>query len=277
MRIAANPARARQLERLGPDDPTAIWPSLKLISCWGDAHAAASLADLGGEFPGVRLQPKGLVATEAFVSLPFGDLRPLAIRSHFFEFRDSLGRIHPAWSVTQGETYELIVTTGGGLYRYELGDLVEITAYCDEIPGVRFAGRADNVSDHYGEKLNETFVRCCLKSVCERRHVAPKFAMIALDDTGPEPGYTLYIETASVLDDGFGTGLETELRRNPHYDLCVRLGQLRPIRIFEVASGAGETYLQVLSDQGMRLGDIKPAVLSRFTQWSKHFRGCTVD
>ena len=56
------------------------------------------LPDVREAFPGVHLQPKGLVATEAFVTLPLGDLRPLAIRSHFFEFQDQAGNVLPAWS-----------------------------------------------------------------------------------------------------------------------------------------------------------------------------------
>ncbi len=103
LQISADPARARELDRLGPDDPSAIWPSLRLISCWGDAHAAGPLEDIRSSFPRVAVQPKGLVATEAFATLPFGGHRPLAIRSHFFEFMDEHDVVHPSWSLQQGE------------------------------------------------------------------------------------------------------------------------------------------------------------------------------
>ena len=80
------PRRAAELRRLAPDALTRIWPRLGLISCWGDAHAALHLDELRRSFPGVEIQPKGLLATEAFVTIPFDDRTPLAIRSHFFEF-----------------------------------------------------------------------------------------------------------------------------------------------------------------------------------------------
>ena len=47
-----------------------IWPRLALISCWADAGAAPLARELGELFPGVEIQPKGLLATEAAVSFP---------------------------------------------------------------------------------------------------------------------------------------------------------------------------------------------------------------
>ena len=64
------------------------------------------------------LQGKGLIATEAFVSLPLlPDCDPvLAVNSHFFEFNDTeTGDIRLAHEVEEGKVYSVIVTTGGGL------------------------------------------------------------------------------------------------------------------------------------------------------------------
>lgn len=267
------PGRARELAALGPGNPARIWPELRLVSCWGDAQAAGCLPDIRAEFPGVVLQPKGLVATEAFVTLPLGDARPLAVRSHFFEFRNENGDVRPAWSLTEGDTYSLIVTTGGGLYRYELRDRVEVTAGFGGIPGLRFVGKEDNVADHYGEKLSEAFVADAMDAVFRRHDLAPSFAMIALETSGELPGYTLFIEAESDLPGELGAALETELRRNPHYELCINLGQLRPLNTLQIRERAYEVYSLVLVKRGMRLGDIKPTRLSRLADWSRHFSG----
>jgi hypothetical protein len=263
-------SRSRELARLGADKPTAIWPALKLISCWGDAHASGCLPDIRAEFPGVQLQPKGLVATEAFCTLPLGDVWPLAIRSHFFEFRDEHGDTHPAWMLEEGKVYSLIVTTGGGLYRYELRDRVELTGYYKDVPSLRFLGKEDNVADHFGEKLNETFVTSCLETVFERHDIEPSFAMVALDKSGSTAAYALYIESKTSLPESLGFELDGELERNPHYALCTRLGQLGPLRVVAVSAGAYDIYSQVLIKRGMRLGDVKPTTLSRLTGWSQH-------
>ena len=264
-------SRSRELARLGPDNATALWPDLALISCWGDAHAANYLPDLRAEFPGVRLQPKGLVATEAFVTLPLADHRPLAIRSHFFEFQDENGSIHPTWSLHEEGTYTVIVTTGGGLYRYALRDQVEVTGFYSDIPSLRFIGKADNVSDHCGEKLNEAFVAACLEAVFGKFELKPRFAMLALGNPDTSPGYFLFIESGSELPPQLASALEEELRRNHHYDLCTRLGQLQPVRVNRVTGNAYDIYTSALVGRGMRLGDIKPTPLSRYTDWPVYF------
>jgi len=271
LQISADPARGGELDRLGPDDTAAIWPSLRMISCWGDAHAAGALEGIRASFPQVRVQPKGLVATEAFATLPFGELRPLAVRSHFFEFMDENGVAHPSWSVQQGRHYSIIVTTGGGLYRYRLQDRVEVTGYFRDAPSLRFLGKEDNVSDHFGEKLDETFVAACLKTVFDGFDLRPPFAMLAMDLPGNPPGYTLYLQCNADTSGDLAQQLELELCRNPHYELCVRLGQLRNLRIVNIAERGFETYTQVLVERGMRLGDIKPSPLSRFCDWTEKF------
>lgn len=266
-------ARAAALDKIGPAMAPAIWPHLGLISCWGDAQASGCLPEIRSEFPGVKIQPKGLVATEAFCTLPLGDLHPLAIRSHFFEFRDSNGNVLPAWSLREGDSYSLVVTTGGGLYRYELRDQVEVTAFLGGIPSLQFIGKEDSVADHYGEKLSEAFVAESMSKVFAEHALEPAFAMLALDPGKNAPAYTLYIESAEPLNNGIIDELDTELRRNPHYDLCINLGQLEPLRALSIPKDAYATYSGVLIKRGMRLGDIKPASLSRMTSWSQHFAG----
>jgi hypothetical protein len=269
--IGADPVRSKQLESLDPLVPKDIWPRLCLISCWGDAHAAGSIRELRALFPGVKIQPKGLVATEAFATLSFDEFRPLAIRSHFFEFQDDAGDIHPAWDLEAGNAYSLIVTTGGGLYRYRLQDRVEVTGYYREVPSLRFLGKEDNISDFFGEKLTEAFAASALQEAFTQHDLNPQFSMLAMDESGDEPGYTLYIQAAGEVPLQLDRDLEAELRRNPHYDLCIRLGQLRPVLVAPIATGAYEDFSQRLTKRGMRLGDIKPTSLSRFSDWSSHF------
>ena len=271
VQVRKDVSRSRELDQLGPDNPTALWPRLALISCWGDAHAANYLPGLSETFPGVHLQPKGLVATEAFVTLPLGNLRPLAIRSHFFEFQDQAGNVLPAWSLIDEGTYTVIVTTGGGLYRYALRDQVEVTGFYRDIPSLRFVGKEDNVSDRCGEKLNEAFVATCLEAVFSQFKLTPRFAMLAFDDAEGTPGYSMYIESSTELPPQTELALEEKLLRSHHYELCIRLGQLRPVRIHRIRGDAFATYTHAMVERGMRLGDIKPTPLSRHADWSRYF------
>src|SRR5205814_1861860 len=49
----------------------AIWPDMQLISCWAHGNAVHGLPHLKAYFPHAVIQPKGLLATEAFISFPF--------------------------------------------------------------------------------------------------------------------------------------------------------------------------------------------------------------
>ena len=95
--------------------------------------------------------------------------------------------------------------------------------------------------------------------------------MLALDSAGSPDAYTLYLQCKDVRQEQLGEQLEAELCRNPHYELCVRLGQLRKVRVHVIEESAYDIYTASLGERGMRLGDIKPTPLSRFCDWSKKF------
>ena len=64
-----------------------VWPRLGLISCWGDGAAEGFLPALRGYFPGVEVQPKGVLATEGALTVPLtGVGSALCVTSHFYEF-----------------------------------------------------------------------------------------------------------------------------------------------------------------------------------------------
>lgn len=263
------PERARELRGLNPRQPDALWPELRLISCWADGAAALSLDTLRRQFPRTRFQAKGLLATEALVTLPFGAHRPLAVRSHFFEFLHESGRVHLADGLREGGEYEVVVTTAGGLWRYRLGDRVAVTGWVGRTPSLRFLGRSGNVSDRFGEKLSEAFVAGVLGELF--REGPPRFALLAPDEDAAGCRYTLYIEGVPPSD--CVAALDHALCRNPHYAWCRDLGQLLPPRLFLIEGHAFERFVERQAVNGARLGDIKPAALSPLSGWSEVFPG----
>jgi hypothetical protein len=263
---APQPGRARELRAEDPANPHMIWQRLSVVSCWGDGQAAIATSDLRPRLPHTTIQPKGLLATEAFVSLPFGAHHPVAVTSHFFEFSDSRGEMLLAHELRPGENYAVVVTTGGGLWRYRLGDLVEVDGFADATPSLRFLGRGGSVSDMFGEKLAETFVTRAIESACVSFGFAPRFAMLAPEaDAAGRWSYTLFVE--GDLPPELPTRLEAELCKNPHYALCRDLGQLGPLRCFEVAPGAYRLFCRAIASEGRRFGDIKPQALSARSDW----------
>ncbi len=251
-------------EPLVHQDYQAIWPQLRIISCWCDAAAHTQAVLLQTKFPNVLLQPKGLLATECFATYPVvgEEGARLSIFSHFFEFKSvDSGELYLAHQLEEKHEYALIVTTGGGLYRYQMHDVVRVIGFSENrTPLLRFIGREGNFSDLYGEKLNEVFV----SKTMERVFVSLDFYMFA--PAGNH--YVLYVKTAASLPD-----IDSLLRENFHYDYCRKLGQLKPLKIFKLTGSPNEEYLAHCVAQGQRIGDIKRPFLSLKTGWDKVFTG----
>jgi hypothetical protein len=263
------PERADELRSANPLEPTTLWPELRVVSCWGDGAAALTLTDLHRRFPNVVVQAKGLIATEAFVTLPFEGQSPLAIQSHFFEFMDPDGMALPVEALRIGGEFEVVVTTAGGLWRYRLGDRVRVTGWVDETPSLRFLGRAENVSDRFGEKLSEAFVAEVLREMF--RSEPPSFALVAPDEDDRGCRYTLYVEGAAPSH--WAGTLDRALRRNPNYACCRDLGQLLPARVFIIDGQGFETLAARRAAHGARLGDVKATALCSNSGWSEIFSG----
>jgi len=278
-RHAPLPDRAAELSRLGPDSPSLLWPNVSLVSCWGDAHAALHLPEVQRLFPAAKVQPKGLVATEAFVTIPYAGRHPLAIRSHFFEFlpEGSGGRVCLAHELETGDVASVVVTTGGGLYRYQLQDRVAVDGFVGPTPSLRFLGKEGHVSDLRGEKLHESFVTGALARTFENLRLSPRFALLAPATPADPPAYTLYVELPdagslpATFADDLAKTLDAELSANPHYRLCVSLGQLAPARVYLIEKEGVARYLERCRERGQRLGDIKPLALSAEGGWGRVF------
>ena len=144
-------------------------------------------------------------------TLPFAPGRDpvLAVRSHFFEFMTDDGDCLGAHQVEQGREYSVVVTTGGGFYRYRLEDRVLVTGFLGVTPTLRFLGKADYVSDRYGEKIHAGHVGRVLDTLLTG--VQCRFCMLAPDRLDDGPCYTLFIECNGGLPTDFSQRLERGL------------------------------------------------------------------
>ncbi len=254
------------------ENPAELWPNLRLISCWADAAAEQSAKNLSRMFPQAALQPKGLIATEGFVSLPLWNRTgaALAIRSHFFEFLDESGDVRLAHELVTGQEYSVVLTTGGGLRRYRLHDLVRVTGFENECPLLRFIGRENHVSDRFGEKVSEDQIRSAL------RGLRSDFAMVACEDRA----YTLFIQADQACDRElleYGERLEKALIKNIHYRYCRSLGQLEAVRIFRITRRGLHAYLAACKERGQQLGNAKPVWLHCSGGWERVFAGRVIQ
>jgi hypothetical protein len=270
-----------------PEKLRQTWPRLALISCWTDAAAGQFLPELRQLFPDVEIQPKGLLATEGFVSLPIVGLPApvLALRCHFFEFEEVAGgRIRLAHELERGGRYRVLLTTSGGLYRYHLRDEVEIVGFHRQCPLLRFLGKSDLVSDLVGEKLAEEHVRTLLNRLPSLAGSVWQFKLL-VPVVGQPPRYRLYLQvfretgfqpamTGQVRLEACPTELQRGLEENPYYRHAVAVGQLAPVEVALLDSNqepAWMIYERRCMELGQKCGDIKPIALDRWTGWPERF------
>ena len=268
------------------DNPETLWPNLSLISAWADGNASFYIDELRRLFPNTEIQGKGLIATEGFVSFPLVNYvgSALSVNSHFFEFRDldNKTNVRLAHELERGKDYEVILTTSGGFYRYNLEDIVRVMEFKDQCPLVRFVGRNNNISDLFGEKLNEYHVSRAVSEAIKRNSLNPSFFMVAPEKIEDAPSYVLFIESDEQVDaNSIVEDLDSKLQENYHYKYCRKLGQLERPKIFLIdknkEKNASDIYLQENQAIGKKIGNVKPAVLNSKFGWSKRFRGRFVN
>lgn len=280
--LPADGREARSLrQRFGrtpPRDLGALWQRLSLISCWADGHASRALGAMRERFPGVEVQGKGLLATEGAVSIPLcHTVAPVAaVTSHYLEFVPD-GDAERACTVEQldaGATYEVVITTGGGLYRYRLRDLVRVEGHLHRAPLLSFRGRADRASDLAGEKLTPTLVEHALSAAMRELGIVAPFALVA-PTIEPQAHYSLYVEADRGAAQRLASAVERQLHSAHHYALCRSLGQLAPVQGVAIIGGE-QAYERACTARGQRAGAIKPPALDPALDWAHHFQSCKV-
>jgi hypothetical protein len=257
---------------------TDLWPNLQLISCWTSGNSRYFLPELQKRFPNVEIQGKGLLATEGIVSIPLlGHPGAVpALNSHYFEFipenAEPTARTLGIHELEMNKRYYVLLTTGGGLYRYALHDLIEVIGYLKETPLLQFVGKAQKISDVVGEKLNELHVATILEELVQETKFALQFAMVA-PELGTPPCYYLYLESATLnteqIED-LTNRMETKLKANYHYAYARDLGQLGALKSQLITNGTAQ-YLSKCISLGQKAGDIKPSVLHTAFGWRHWF------
>jgi hypothetical protein len=243
--------------------PIWVWaecfPHLKLISAWGAENAARDFAALRTDFAFAHVQEKGLLATEAPITIPseqYGGFLPLP-REVFYEFvpLDAQGQpllqeqpllLH---ELSLGAAYELVISQKSGLLRYRLKDRVRVTGLQGLTPYLRFEGRSEALCDLVGEKLNAVFVAQGVHQCYPTQRVC------VIPQRNPA-GYILVAEQALQAE-----ALENYLLTSPHYGNARKLGQLAPLRLQIIPDLSAHLQQFFVTQRHMKWGDIKDQVL----------------
>lgn len=248
-----------RLQLLGDNIPwTQLWPSLKLISCWDSANAADQAKGLRSQFPNVLIQGKGLLATEAPMTIPLIAAQGYVpvLDEVFFEFEDDIGSLYKLHELSIGQEYTIILSQKGGLYRYRIGDRIRVTHWYRNTPCLEFLGRHPAISDLVGEKLQETFVHNALNSLN-----LPGSHFKSLVPVADPPQYILLLDAAQETPEIIAQQLDQALSQSHHYERARSLGQLAPPKVF-ISQHTPEILALYRAHNGSVWGGIKHQILA---------------
>ncbi|GAC1495944.1 MAG: GH3 auxin-responsive promoter family protein [Chamaesiphon sp.] len=238
---------------------TQLWSNLNLISCWDRANAADRAQGLRSQFPGVLVQGKGLLATEAPMTIPLIQAQGCVpvLNEVFFELEDDNGCLHGLHELSIGQSYTIILSQKGGLYRYRIGDRVRVTHWYRNTPCLEFLGRHEAISDLVGEKLQETFVENALNQL----NLQGTFFKSLVPVANP-PHYILLLDWAKETPDTIAQHLDNSLSQSSHYYRARLLDQLAPPQVL-ISYQIPELLALYRARTGSIWGGIKHPILVR--------------
>jgi GH3 auxin-responsive promoter len=242
---------ARRLEaivhRTGHLLPRDYWPNLALLGNWTSGIMGSYLQHYPEFFGNRPVRDLGLIASEGRFTIPIEDGTPggiLDYQHHYFEFlpEDQADREEPetveATELIEGQNYFILPTTAGGLYRYQIADLVRCLGYHGRAPILEFLNKGAHISSLAGEKLSEFQVVAAVRQAQSSLGLRLK-SFLLLPTWGEPPFYSLLVESDDLPDpltaERLAAEVDTQLTRvNPEYQNkrgTHRLGPLRPHRI----------------------------------------------
>ncbi|MDE6551983.1 MAG: GH3 auxin-responsive promoter family protein [Muribaculaceae bacterium] len=154
----------------GVDKVSDVWPNLEVFF-----HGGIDFRPYRKEYEALTDHAKmhfmeTYNASEGFFAFQndFSDHSMLLILDGcvFYEF-EPLGGGEPvtAWEVEAGKTYELLISSSNGLWRYHLGDTVTVTA--TNPVKIRIAGRTRSFINAFGEEVMEDNANRAIEAACE--------------------------------------------------------------------------------------------------------------
>jgi hypothetical protein len=287
-KLRPNPARAGILEqcrskRDGKLLPADYWPKMALLGCWKGGTVGSYIDRLPAWYdPDGRgllpIRDMGYLASEARMSIPVSDTGAggvLSVHLNVFEFVDAdeiEGNPDGAdsWSfqgpedVEVGKEYYVFITTTGGLYRYDMNDVIEVVGQYKKAPLIVFRRKGRGMTNLTGEKLSvNQIIEAVRRAESEIGRDAPHFRA---EPDGEESRYVLKVEFPETPDEAtaqrFLTVIDQALGElNIEWESKRKSGRLKSPVLQVMKPGWYDRGKQKLVDEGKRLFQAKTILL----------------
>ncbi|MCX5686008.1 MAG: GH3 auxin-responsive promoter family protein [Candidatus Omnitrophica bacterium] len=287
-RFRPNPDRAKELKSIleAKDEllPKYFWSNLELIECWKGGTVKLYLKELPQYFGDVPTRDMGCLSTETRSSIPTSDEGAggvLAIKTNFYEFipREDMDkpdkRVLLCDQLEKGREYLLVVTTPGGLYRYNIDDVIIVDGFFNKTPVIEFLQKGHNATSLAGEKLYESQVNAAINSVVEKYNLSLALFSTAVQWDMP-PRYVFLIEFDDARPPVSGKELlisiDNELRnQNREYDYA-RQAQILNSPVLKILNkGSFEKYRAKKIRQGAHDSQFKAPELTADPEFVNNF------
>jgi hypothetical protein len=230
----------------------------------------------------------GWLASECRGSVPLsddGDSGPLAIATNVYEFSPADVERKPAptdlLTVDQleaGRRYLVYVTTAGGLCRYAMHDILEVTGYHQQTPEVSFVQKEKGIVSFTGEKLTETQVLAAVDETLDQRRTDRNFiAAVGQPPTvDHDPYYLFLVEYDTPPNDETGARAAHDLdgalcRHNIEYASKRKSGRLAPPVLRVLEPGQFDAFQRDALQAGAPDGQFKILRLTADGTFADHF------
>ena len=228
--LQPDPERARFLESAAAADdgvlkPRSVWPNLAVIGCWKGGSVGMYLERFG-EYFGLHLSVRdaGYMASEHRGSVPLtdeGDAGVLAVATSVYEFYpvDETGPPQPrdllsATELEQGRQYFIYVTTLGGLYRYDMNDIIAVEGFHGDAPVLRFVQKGKGVVSFTGEKLYEAQVIKAAEQGLKPINGGYEFIAVLGEMADDKPRYVFLVEFGNPPGEDEAKSILTRMERS---------------------------------------------------------------
>jgi hypothetical protein len=249
------PARAQAFcaaARAGGIPARDLFPGLRVLVCWQGGNMGYYLDELRQAFDVDTTFEFPVSASEGVFAIPHRAGQAggvLAVTTHFLEFLpDEAGAdADPlrADELEPGREYRLIVTNGGGLYRYDMEDIVRCTGRFHATPVIEFVAKKSRQVSVSNERLTELDVT---QAMLETSRLTGWWFREFLFVPCTDRRYRVVVDGAEVADAmepvdsvglrAFAAELEERLRRSSAgYDFEREDALLEPLEVVVAVPG----------------------------------------